>query len=306
MIGIQLKGRLGNQMFQYAAARTLAEKLGCLLLVAGNTPTRRFGLLAHMLRLDCGSYAEMRQNGKIHEAFGCGPSFVQGRLCEIALPWLHNRKFSSVFTPKMTAVESESFEEFDDRFFTLKSGTWLDGLFQSSAYFASNEERVRQWFCLRPRDQARVEGIVAQWPKPPYRMVSMHVRRGDYLRSGGVIGSPGSGWALPLEYYRVALASLPRGTGVALFSDDPDWAADAFKEWEPWVSRTNSAAVDMMAMGRSRWIVTANSSFSWWGAWLNFDVEKTIFAPKFHLGFRLQRWVPDGIAVDGWRYLEVA
>ena len=302
MIGIQLKGRLGNQMFQYAAARTLAESLGCGLLVAGNTPTRRFGVLSRGLGFDRRPPHEgMRQNGQLHEAFGCGPSFVRGRLHELAVPLVRRRWFPNLFRPRMIAFGSEEFEDFDARFFVQGGGTWLDGLFQSPDYFAGRRSEVRNWFGETSESACRVESIVRQWPKPPERMAAVHVRRGDYLNSHG-----GVGWTLPLGYYRDALAHLPEGTRVALFSDDPDWAAEQFKNWQPWVSRGNTPVVDMLAMARCRWMAIANSSFSWWAAWLNSDPEKTIFAPEFHLGFKLGQWLPGGIAVDGWQYLRVA
>jgi hypothetical protein len=62
----------------------------------------------------------------------------------------------------------------------------------------------------------------------------------------------------------------------------------------------------MIAMAHCRSIVIANSSFSWWAAWLNDNPDKIVMAPEFHLGFRVGRWVPGGIAVDGWQYLRVA
>ena len=119
--------------------------------------------------------------------------------------------------------------------------------------------------------------------------------------------SPYRLWA---QLPRIETSHLPDiimfGVGLAIFSDDPDWAAEQFKPRRPWVSRGHSAAVDMMAMSLCRSIVIANSSFSWWAAWLNADPEKTVIAPEFHLGFRVGRWIPNGIAVSGWQYLRVA
>jgi glycosyl transferase family 11 len=307
MIGIQLRGRLGNQMFQYAAARTLSESLGCRLLLAANTPTRRHGLLSHVLHLDRrGRHGERRQNGLLHEAFECGPSFARGRLIELSLPWWRRNYCPNAFRPKAISIDGEDFEELDPGLLSQPAGTWLEGLFQSAAYFAHNEGRVREWFRLPPSSQAELQRIVEEWPRPPERMAAVHVRRGDYLDHRTGIGSADKGWALPLSYYHDALARLPEGDRLAIFSDDPGWASEQFKAWGPWVSRGHSAAVDMMAMAACRTVVMANSSFSWWAAWLNANRHKTILAPEFHLGFRVGRWVPGGIAVDGWQYLRVA
>ena len=76
MIGIRLKGRLGNQMFQYAAARMLAERLDCPLLIAGSTLEWRFGIVGHLLGTDHAEQdSTLQYNGLLHHAFGCGPSF---------------------------------------------------------------------------------------------------------------------------------------------------------------------------------------------------------------------------------------
>jgi hypothetical protein len=294
-------------MFQYATARTLAESLGCRLLLAANTPTRRHGLLSHALGFNRrGRHGERRENGLLREAFKFGPSFLAGRLTELSLPWWRRNFCPNTFRPKATNIDGQDFEEFDPGLLSQPAGTWLEGLFQSGAYFAHNEPRVRQWFRLPPSSRSELQRLVRAWPRPPERMAAVHVRRGDYLQHRTGIGNVDVGWALPLSYYHEALARLPEGEGLAVFSDDPDWAAEQFKAWHPWVSRGQSAAVDMMAMATCRTIVMANSSFSWWAAWLNANSQKTVFAPEFHLGFRVGRWVPDGIAVDGWQYLRVA
>jgi hypothetical protein len=306
MVGIQLRGRLGNQMFQYATARTLAESLGCPLLIAGKTPTRRYGLLSHTAGLDRHPpHREMRQNGRLHEAFGCGPSFLRGRLIELALPWLRRRYCPRDFSPRVAKIEGQDFEDFDPLLLMQKPGTWLEGFFQSAKYFGRNESHVRQWFRAASDTEAQVCEIARQWPLPPERMAAVHVRRSDYLDHRSGIGGTDIGWTLPPGYYDEALSRLPEGCGLAVFSDDHGWAAEQFKRWRPWVSRGNSAVIDMLAMARCRSIVIANSSFSWWSAWLNTDPQKTIFAPEFHLGFRVGRWVPSGIAVDGWQYIRV-
>jgi hypothetical protein len=58
-------------------------------------------------------------------------------------------------------------------------------------------------------------------------------------------------------------------------------------------------------MSLCRYMVIANSSFSWWAAWLNVHPEKLVVAPKYHLGWRIGRWFPGDIAVDEWNYIDV-
>ena len=90
-----------------------------------------------------------------------------------------------------------------------------------------------------------------------------------------------------------------------MFSDEPDWAAAEFAHRNPWVSRDNSAALDMYLISRCRWNIIANSSLSWWAAWLNEQPDKIVIAPQYHLGWRVGCWAPGGIDVPGWHYLNV-
>ena len=136
-------------------------------------------------------------------------------------------------------------------------------------------------------------------------MAAIHMRRGDYSRQKEGLGKTGQGWLLPMSYYCDALAQIPGDIGLAVFSDDPSWAARQFSHRNCWISRDNSAVVDMFLIAHCRWNVIANSSFSWWAAWLNMRSDKIVLAPKYHLGWRIGRWYPGGIEVAGWNYLDV-
>lgn len=313
VIGIQLQGWLGNQMFQYAAARTLAERLGCSLLMAGHTLGARLGVVGHLLGLDRRQEDKrllqkgLQRNGLLQAAFGCGPGFCRGRVAELAMPYLRRAWLRRTFSPRRFGFgDGSSYEEFDDRFFAQGAGTWLTGWYQSERYFAANSEQVRAWFEPCPAVQARLQQVMAQWPAPGEGMAAVHVRRGDYAIVRDFASDGEQGWLLPMSYYRQALSRIPSGVPLAIFSDDPDWAAHEFADRRPWVSRGHSAAVDMFLMAQCRWSVTANSSFSWWSAWLNRCKDKIVLAPQHHLGWRVGRWIPSGIEVAGWEYLNVA
>lgn len=295
-------------MFQYATARTLAERVGCGLVLAGNTLGRRFGLVGHWLALDeAPGLKGMQQNGVLRAAFERGPDFYLGRAVELAFPCFKWLLFPRAFSPRMTSVcDSMAFEEFDETIFNQVSGTWLSGWFQSEKYFAPNADRVRGWFQPTRRCSRRANELMRQWPSSPENMVGIHVRRGDYARIRDGLGQADQGWLLAMSYYHNALDHIPRDAPLALFSDEPDWAANEFSYRHPWISRGNSAAVDMYLMSQCRWNITANSSFSWWAAWLNAHANKVVFAPKYHLGWRIGNWVPGGIDVAGWKYLDVS
>jgi hypothetical protein len=310
VIGIQLFGWLGNQMFQYATARTLADRLGCSLIIAGYTLGPRLGIIGHLLGMDRRQDEKkvpqrgMQQHGVLRAAFGLGPTVIQGRAMELAMPHLQRWGLRWRFSPRRVALgNGGACEEFDETLFDQVSGTWLDGWFQSEAYFTANRDRVREWFRAKPEDEGRLEHLMSQWAAPPEQMAAIHVRRGDYALYRDTLSDGEQGWLLPMRYYRHALSRIPHDVKLAIFSDDPDWAAHEFVDRRPWVSRGNSPVIDMLLMARCRWNVIANSSFSWWAGWLNVCQNKAVMAPRYHLGWKIGRWVPGGIEVAGWEYL---
>lgn len=303
MIGVRLRGGLGNQMFQYAAARTLAERLGCLLVTSDYGLGAGLVAAAHRLGLRRRPPAGgVQPSGLLRAALECAPQYQQGRVLEIAAPAEARLAFRRRFSPRTFSL-GKRYECFDQALLRQKSGTWLRGFYQSEKYFAGNAEHVRRWFTPRLDHRTALEQAMARLPAAPENMIAIHVRRGDYLGMRNALADPDMGWALPARYYRRALEHAPSGARLAVFTDDPDWAAREFADRRPWISRGNSAVVDMFLMARCRWIVTANSTFSWWSGWLGQHVEKVVVAPRYHLGWRVGQWVPEGIEVAGWRYL---
>lgn len=307
MIGIQLIGGLGNQIFEYVAARVLAERLGCGLVVL------TFPLDAAPVSKLFANLRQVRLLGRapVYAEVGrCFPAVTQsiaGMTLQLIRRRLRPLFFPHTFIPQRDVDASgEEIELFDPNFFNVKPGTWLEGYFQSLAYFQSVESDVRNWLQVASEEKAAVNRIVKAWPTTTDRMVAIHVRRGDYLKVRTPMSDPELGWALPTNYYRNAIDALPPNLNYAVFSDDPAYAERKFKALNPWIARGNSALRDLCLMSVCRYMIIANSTLSWWAAWLNEDPEKVVLAPRFHLGWRIGRWYPGGIAVPGWKYIDVA
>jgi hypothetical protein len=160
----------------------------------------------------------------------------------------------------------------------------LFGYFQSERYFNSIAESLRGW--LAPREPLGVAAAAALQRIETSRLpVSVHVRRGDYLKPGthevhGILGE---------SFYRQVFDRLESMIGneaeLFIFSDDPA-AAEQVLGFIPG-SRLNHVRgdperpwEDMALMARCRHHVIANSSFSWWGAWLNPSSDKIVVAPR--------------------------
>jgi hypothetical protein len=244
--------------------------------------------------------------GLLKDAFGLGPGIIAGRLAEVSLPLLRKTVLPRGFTPINFRVGDSPFEDFDASFFQQRPGTMLEGWFQSERYFGADAGKVRAMFRPGPEHAEAMRAAIKTWPAAPADMAAVHIRRGDYTAIRDPLSGRERGWQLPAGYYADALQRIPADVPLALFSDEPDFAAKLFPSRSIWVSRGRPAVVDMLLMTQCRWVVAANSSFSWWGAWLNEVPGRTVFAPLHHLGWHAGRWVPGGIDVDGWNYLPVS
>ena len=280
MITVSLIGGLGNQMFQYAAGKALAERHGVALGldISGfrNYPLRSF-LLDRMLipeAIASPAGAEPIERPEMNFARARWKARIDRVLGKAGLPKL---------APSPHEYREPHFH-YDPAFETLGPRTALFGYFQSERYFSSIAGSLRDW--LSPREPLGAAAAAALAQIEASRLpVSVHVRRGDYLNPGtieyhGVLAEP---------YYREALARLEAEAGEAaelfVFSDDAKAAeqvlnflpksrlvhvrGDPERPWE-----------DMALMARCRHHVIANSSFSWWGAWLNRSPNKIVVAPR--------------------------
>ncbi len=155
----------------------------------------------------------------------------------------------------------------------------LVGFFQSEKYF-KQQYGIKRLFKLN--DKLFVNNwLVANGcnmnminPKPT---VGVHVRRGDYLNNSDYH------CICPLEYYKAAMEYFPDSVFIFV-SDDMDWVRDNFKGPNILYSKFNDEVLDMTILTLCDNVIIANSSFSWWGAYLNYDIGKKIIAPKQWFG----------------------
>jgi hypothetical protein len=278
VITISLIGGLGNQMFQYAAGKALAERHGVPLALdlSGfkNYALRSF--LLDRLRIpeviDSPAQAEPIQMPEINFARAKWKARIDRLLVKAGLPKL---------TPLPNEYREPHFH-YDSAFEALGPQTALFGYFQSERYFSSIADALRGWFA--PREPLGAAAAAALAKIEASRLaISVHVRRGDYLIPGtveyhGILGEP---------YYREALGRLEVGQDAELFvfSDD----AAAAEQVLSFVPKSQLVHVrgdpecpweDMALMARCQHHVIANSSFSWWGAWLNPSSDKLVVAPR--------------------------
>ena len=279
MITMSLIGGLGNQMFQYAAGKALAERHG-VPLALDISGFRDYALRPFLLDrlLVPEAIASVQTEPAERPEINFTRAKWKGRI---------DRLFGKAGLPKLASSPNEYREphfHYDPAFEALGPQTALFGYFQSERYFNSIAGNLRDWFS--PREPLGDAAAAALKRIEASRLpVSVHVRRGDYLNPGtaeyhGILGEP---------YYRDALARLEAGIGAGaeliVFSDDAAAAEQALS----FVPKSRLVHVrgdperpweDMALMARCRHHIIANSSFSWWGAWLNRSSDKIVIAPR--------------------------
>ena len=262
MIITRLFGGAGNQLFQYAAGRMLADHLGTDLAL-----DRRYMRIWDETRADCFPFYK---NTRFLDDVPLPPSKFDGMLRYAA--W---RGFGR--NPKF---QRENGIAFNAQFFDLPDHSYLHGYWQSERYFEHAKERLRADLRLTEPLDAANEAMVAQI-RATHAPVSVHVRRGDYLGDGGFA-------ACPPDYYSAAVDRLSQEIGQPLtcfvFSNDPDWARTHLDLGTETVvvdiNDETKGHFDMHLQSLCAHNIIANSTFSWWGAWLNDTLEKRVIAPK--------------------------
>ncbi|WP_286907471.1 alpha-1,2-fucosyltransferase [Roseovarius sp.] len=169
---------------------------------------------------------------------------------------------------------------FNEGFFDLPDETYLHGYWQSPDYFGPDTDALRRDLTLTTALDAPNAAMAAQIDAAPCP-VSFHVRRGDYIAAGAYA-------ACTPDYYRAAADHLATTLGKPLtcfiFSNDPAWARDNLDLGQDQVivdlNDEATGHFDMALMARCAHHVIANSTFSWWGAWLNPDPDKQVVAPR--------------------------
>ncbi len=275
MIIANIVGGLGNQMFQYACARALAEDLMLPLKVTQDM----FGVYkfhygpelerVFCLSLDVAQPAELR---KMIGMLRISPTVRRALASKVLVPF-RCRNF-------IAEPHYRYWDELRDR---ARVGGYLQGYWQSELYFLDHSAAIRRDFTFRQPPtgySAELARVILDTSA-----VSVHIRRGDYVSNAKTLSWHGI--CLP-EYYFNAIESLRKrvpGARFFAFSDDPRWVADVLLPRYPDLilvdqNKGENSYNDMRLMSLCQHHIIANSSFSWWAAWLNSNPGKIVIAPK--------------------------
>lgn len=280
-------GGLGNQMFQYAAARALSLKnSSSLLLDISEYKKYKLHQGFELNRIFNGSFGLASEKDIYRVLNIYSPSFIR-RITA------HTRM--SIFRPKSLVVEPH-FKFWHD-INKLTGSFYLNGSWQSENYFLEYAEEIREDFkFLLPLDSKNAQLAIHI---NNVNSVSLHVRRGDYVSNKKASSVHG---VCSIEYYRSAIEYISfkiDNPYFFIFSDDIPWVKNNLSIEFPCQYIENNFGIesynDMRMMSLCRHHIIANSSFSWWGAWLNPRIDKIVIAPKrwFSNQSNIQDLLPD-------------
>lgn len=258
-IVIRLSGGLGNQLFQYAAARQVAMRSDCALELDLSTLYRRIpGVTPRNFELNQIIREEELTHGQEVSKLN---QFLMG----------NRYNFISSFSQLTQRVFRERGPDFDKRVLNVTSGWTMEGYFQSELYFQEISKTIAEEFSSPVNTSDWFKELCDEIACDK-ESVSVHIRMTDFHHERNV---PIHG-VLPHKYYKDAFKWLRRSTSVGklyVFSDGnveqffeaPDWPNEIVVVTPP---RTSPPLESLLAMSHASALVTANSSFSWWAAWL--------------------------------------
>ena len=276
---IRMEGGLGNQLFQYALYRQL-QFMGRTVKMDVTTEYGRDHDRQHMLWALGASYEAATQD-EINELTD---GFMN----------LSSRIRRKLFGRKTKKYEEQS-QNFDPFVFE-KTPVYLTGYFQSDRYFRDVVGELRQelhfsehiWDDISTDLKRKLQEYERQICS--LEAVSLHIRRGDYLEHPEIYGV-----SCTKEYYDAAIQYIKEhcsGVHFFVFTNDISWARKWLEMKAPEEftliegTTEEKGYLDMMLMSKCRHHIMANSSFSWWGAWLNPYKNKIITAPAPWFGDR--------------------
>ena len=288
MIIVGLKGGLGNQLFQYAAGRQLAHihntivKLDTTAYYYGGP--RQFELSHFNIQENIAVTAEIKKLTEVK----------QNRLQKLFYPLLHSHPKLSPNHIKYNKIPYKA------AFFKLPDNIYLEGYWSSEKYFNDINDIIHLEFTFKkPLDETNqkfAEQITA------VNSVSLHIRRGDYTEDSKAAQSHG---LCSMQYYRDCIEYIIQKVNTPyffIFSDRPDWVRNNLRLSHPAVYISHNAGSkdyeDMRLMSLCKHNIIANSTFSWWAAWLNSNPQKIILAPK--KWFADKKFNIDDIIPAGW------
>lgn len=273
-------GRLGNQMFQYASLRGIAANRGFDWVVP---PPGTSGVDECGCENNYCMFETFKMTGATEEHHGIPEN----------TPWAIWKEFH---------FNEQLFNECPDN-------VNLDGYFQTERYFENVEKELREDFKFQDSIYKPCKEMMDSIESD--RKIFLHIRRGDPKLPWAYVNLEAAHPVCTFDYYEKALAEFPDDIPVVVFSDVIEWCKeqDFFKPDRFILSESTDELddgqrvpwTDLCLMSLCTDAIIANSSFSWWGAWLIDNPDKTVIAPKKWFGPQYDHYHMDDLIPEGWK-----
>lgn len=255
MIITKLIGGIGNQMFQYAVGRRLSY------------------IHKTKLKLDISELKRLKTRKYELDCFDIKGEVIEGQ----------KRSLVDRIIKRLKNEQNIYFEKnfrFDQAVLNLPDNVTLAGYFQSERYFSDIEEIIRKEFSFKLSPVGKIRPVLRKVRSS--ESIAIHFRRTDYIDNKKFFYYHG---VCSLDYYREAISLIAtklKSPEFFIFSDDLIWVKRNLKMEHPafFVDLNDKDYEDLRIISSCRNQITANSTFSWWGAWLNENKNKIVIAPK--------------------------
>lgn len=263
MIIVRFQGRLGNQIFQYAFARSLAKRFGTHYLL-DNT-----------------------ENSQLLKYFRIFQVARWGKLNKWLLGYFRKSEL-----PVFIQSGHEDIEELSEQF---ANNLYYKGFFQSETYFFNVKEMVKKSLVIKKCYQKVFCQKFGKLFKND-KILAIHCRLGDYMHiwEGEALG--GQDLTLPASYYKNALGKIDNieDYKIIIVTDDKLNAESRFEFIKEKTIVSEDDIIDFQVLQNADKLIISNSSFSWWAAYLN-TKSAPVYAPEYWLGFKVKKEWPAGI-----------
>lgn len=264
MVIIKLMGGLGNQLFQYAFGKAYGIKN------------------KKIIRFDIDAYSQEGMKKFSTKREYLLDYFNTSEKGKFPYSSLKRNKIFSFFLKAFNFKEIKEMEfGFNELFFEDNGSVVFDGYWQTEKYFSEIEDIIRNEFILKKIFSVKNFEIANDIFRK--NSISIHIRRGDYINDKNTNKFHG---VCPIEYYKKAINYIIKNVKEPhffIFSDDIEWVKNNMKIDIKYTYVSNNKLKnyeELILMSYCKHNIIANSSFSWWGAWLNANIEKIVIAPS--------------------------
>lgn len=270
MIVVNLIGRLGNQMFQYAFAKQVSKHLQTSFLL---NPIYKNELTKYFVLDNFTSFLNTDIGKKIN-------SYL-------------------IVSNDLNVIEQNGWQDSIE----IKNDVIYNGFFQSQTFFKDKSFLIKP-FTIKKKYVDLFQNKYSSLLKNKYLVI--HIRRTDYIDYGND-NLGGKNLCLPLSYYSNCLKIIENidQYQIICISDDIDFAKNNLQCESQIYFEVNDTIIDFQLMLNADIVIIANSSFAWWASYLNPNPNKIILAPKYWLGFKKNIEYPVGVTNSEFKTIDV-